>query len=93
MATANIPSNSFVIIWVTTVICNAAYRLRGADIYLVSCCPEEMAEKREEFPHHQVICSDDEDAAWQTATEIAKRHRKPRRMSPTTYCQIGGVAA
>lgn len=90
---AKIPVQGFVIIWVTSIFCDCAYRFRGSKVYLVSCAPSEMADIRDKFPRNQVIFTDDEAEAWSAAKEIALRHRKPRRMSPTTYCQIGANAA
>jgi len=91
--TIRIPSKGFVIIWVTSTFCGCAFKLRGTDIYLVSCAPEELANVRDKFPRNQAIFADDESGAWATAKEIAQRHKRPRKMTRTTYCQIGASAA
>jgi hypothetical protein len=88
-----IPSQGFVIIWVTSIFCGCAYKLRGTSVYLISCAPQELADVRDNFPRNQAIFADDENEAWTTAKEIAQRHRSPRRLSPTTYCQIGANVA
>ena len=95
MATvASIPTQGFVIIWVTTMFCGNAYNLRGTHIYLVSCAPWELADVRDKYPHNQTVFADAEKEAWQIFEEITERvHRPSKRMQPTRYCQVGANAA
>lgn len=95
MATVvKIPTQGFVIIWVTTTFCGNAYNRRGTDIYLISCAPCELAEARDIYPHNQTVFANDEKEAWQIFSEITERLHKPsKRMQPTQYCQVAMNAA